>query len=474
MVFSSVTFIFAFLPVMLLCYKLAGLLPDTKRLPLQNALLLAGSLVFYAWGGVRYLLLLLVLIALNWGCGLWLGRAGTPARRKAALAVGLVLDIGVLGVCKYFNFFVAQAEGLARALGAGAAFRLELPEIPLPIGISFFTFQIMSYLIDLYRGKVAVQKSPARLALYVMMFPQLIAGPIVRYADIEAEIAHRTTTPEEEDAGLRRFILGFAKKVLLSNALAGFADLAFEATGLHPVWAWLGAVAYTLHIYMDFSAYSDMAIGLGQIFGFHFNENFNYPYVSRSIKEFWRRWHISLSSWFRDYVYIPLGGNRRGAGATYRNLLIVFLLTGFWHGAAWQFVFWGLYHGAFILLERAGLGRVLEKLPRAVQHLYTLVVVVVGWVFFRAQSLGAALAYLGEMFGLGGGALVNLTMLKGLTGEVVVFGVLAAVISAPVFPALQKRVPPRGWQGILYLALFVVSLAFMTGAGYNPFIYFRF
>ena len=473
MVFSTVSFVFGFLPVVLILYKLAGrFAPRAKRVRWQNALLLAASLVFYAWGGVRYLALLVVLIAINWLCGL---RMAAGRRPGMALAIGLVADLGVLAVCKYFNFVVQNLEVLAKSLGAPQDFTFGLPVIPLPIGISFFTFQIMSYLIDLYRGKVQVQKSPAKLALYVMMFPQLIAGPIVRYADIEREIDERATTPEEEDRGLRRFVMGFAKKVLLANTLAAFADLTFaRASQLHPLWAWLGAVCYALHIYMDFSAYSDMAIGLGWIFGFHFNENFNYPYIACSVKEFWRRWHISLSGWFRDYVYIPLGGSRCGAAKTYRNLLIVFFLTGLWHGAAWQFVFWGLFHGFFLVMERLGLGKLLEKLPRALQHAYTLLVVLVGWVFFRADNMAAGVQYLKSMLGLTDGALWDLSILPDLTGELAVFGLAAVVISMPVFPAVRKRCKSETLANLLCLALFFVSLCFMTGAGYNPFIYFRF
>jgi len=472
MVFSSVTFLFGFLPAVLILYKLAGF--SKCRIRWQNTLLLIASLVFYAWGGVRYLLLLLALIALNWYAGLLLDKSATPAGRKAALALGLAADLGALAVCKYCNFVVGNIEAAAVLLGAPEGFTLGIPEIPLPIGISFFTFQIMSYLIDLYRGRVSVQKNPAHLALYVMMFPQLIAGPIVRYADIEAEILCRTTTPAQEDAGLRRFILGFAKKVLLANATGQFADAAFAVAAPHPIWAWLGAACYMLQIYMDFSAYSDMAIGLGLIFGYHFNENFNYPYIARSVREFWRRWHISLSTWFRDYLYIPLGGSRCGAKKTYRNLLIVFFLTGLWHGAAWQFIVWGLYHGLFLVAERLGLGKALQKLPRPLQHLYTLLVVLVGWVFFRAETLPDALRYLGCLAGIGSGTFWDLSLLRAFTGEVLGFGLLAAVISVPVFPALQKKLRPGPWWDLCYLALAVLSVSFMVGSGYNPFIYFLF
>lgn len=479
MVFSSSTFIFIFLPCVLVFYKLAQLCANRKRrVQIQNAVLLVASLVFYGWSGVRYLVLVLALIIINYLCGLSIGRgqAKGVAHPRRALLVGLAADLAVLMVCKYFNFFVGNIESLVRHWTGNGEFSLNLPVIPLPIGISFFTFQIMSYLIDVYRGQVKVQRRLDYLTLYVLMFPQLIAGPIVRYADIEYEIENRTVSAEEEARGLRRFIMGFAKKVLLANAMGAFADTAFSnVADLHFSLAWLGAVCYALQIYMDFSAYSDMAIGLGWVFGFHFNENFNYPYVSRSVQEFWRRWHISLSTWFRDYVYIPLGGNRRGKGRTYLNLLIVFFLTGFWHGAAWQFLVWGLYHGFFLILERMGFGRALKKAPAFVGRIYTVVVVLVGWVFFRADGLGAAMQYLGVMAGIGSGTFWNMRVLLCLTGIFMAFASISVCISAPVFPTLARRAPK--WTGVwnaICLVLFAYCICYMVGSSYNPFIYFRF
>lgn len=478
MVFSSATFIFGFFPAVVLLYKAAELLRGSaRRLRAQNGVLLFSSLVFYGWGGVRYLLLVLALIAVNYGCGLWMANYTKDSSRRWPLAVGLAADLGVLLICKYFNFIIANAEKLVGTVTGQADFSLNTPVISLPIGISFFTFQIMSYLIDLYRNKVNVQRKFSHLALYVMMFPQLIAGPIVRYADIEKELENRRPTRELEERGLRRFIIGFAKKVLLANAMGSFADLTFGAGSIHWLWAWMGAMCYTLHIFMDFSAYSDMAIGLGWFFGFHFNENFNYPYMAASVRDFWRRWHISLSTWFRDYVYIPLGGSRHGTAKTYRNLLIVFVLTGVWHGAAWQFLLWGLYHGAFLVLERGMFGDWLDKWPAALRHIYALLVVVIGWVPFRADTLPAAFAYLGCMFH-STVPLWNPAILAHLTGEFAFFGTLAVLLSMPVYPYLRKKLAGRAWTvptaNAACWLLLGFSVCYMVGSDYNPFIYFRF
>ncbi len=477
MVFSSSVFIFVFLPALLAAYKLAGLVrAEAVRVKLQNSILLLASMIFYGWGGVRYLLLALALVAVNWLCGLWLGSSSVAARRKAALFFGVGTDLLVLLIFKYAGFLIANAERLAGALTGNEAFSFHAPLIPLPIGISFFTFQIISYLVDLYYGRISVQRNPLRLALYVLMFPQLIAGPIVRYTAVEAALDHRTVSAEQESRGLRRFMMGFAKKILLANNAGSFADFIFAAENPNFLFAWLGVICYALQIYMDFSAYSDMAIGLGQVFGFEFGENFNYPYISRSVREFWRRWHISLSSWFRDYVYIPLGGSRRGTARTYRNLLIVFFLTGFWHGAAWNFVIWGLYHGFFLILERMGLGRLLEKLPAAAGRLYTLLTVLIGWVFFRAETLPAALRYLGTMFHFSLSGISDPFTLFRITYAFLFFLAAALILSVPIFPALRRRFGGRHpfLENAGCLLLFGISVCFMTGADYNPFIYFRF
>ena len=367
MVFSSSLFLFGFLPVVLAIYFFSH-----NRY--RNLVLLIASLFFYAWGEPRNVLVMLASILINYLLGLGIEKASK--QKKLFLILSVLYNIGVLFYFKYLNFAGSIWESLTGQT-------LNMKTIVLPIGISFFTFQIMSYVIDVYRGNVPAQKNLINLALYISLFPQLIAGPIVRYIDVEAQIKQRESTWDGAYVGVKRFAIGFAKKVLIADQLATLADTVF-AGGNYPSMLshWIGIIAYTLQIYYDFSGYSDMAIGLGKIFGFDFLENFNYPYISRSIKEFWRRWHISLSSWFRDYLYIPLGGNRKGKVRTYINLIIVFFVTGLWHGASFNFIVWGLYYAVFLVIERLGFGKRLEKLPRIIQHVYTLLVVVIGWVFF--------------------------------------------------------------------------------------------
>jgi alginate O-acetyltransferase complex protein AlgI len=367
--------------------------------------------------------------------------------------------------------------------------------IHLPIGISFFTFQALSYVIDVYRGTVPAQRNPFHFGLYVSLFPQLIAGPIVRYADVAGQILERTVTREGFARGVQRFIIGLGKKMLIANTLASSADRVFAlpAGELTLAAAWLGVVCYALQIYFDFSGYSDMAIGLGRMFGFDFLENFHYPYVARSVTEFWRRWHLSLSTWFRDYVYHPLGGNRQGRARTYANLLIVFFLCGLWHGASWTFIVWGLFHGAFLVLERLGLSRALERAWLPVRHAYTLLVVLVGWVFFRADSLAQAMLFLEAMVGLGAAGLSSMATLEYATLETVLVMMVAIPAATPLLPALQDRANAlledcrqRSWPvwpieiayhgaGTLGLAaLFLLSACTLAAGTYNPFIYFRF
>ncbi len=470
MVFSSVIFIFAFLPVTLTLYFLAE---KSGRISLKNAVVLIASIVFYSWGGLGNLFLLLILILLNWLAGILMCRTRF---KKQFLLLGILIDLGSLGYFKYMNFLLENLERLIHSLGA-EAFTFSAAKISLPIGISFFTFQIMSYLIDVYRGDVPVQKNIARLAMYIMMFPQLIAGPIVRYRDVNEAIENRLTTTEMAEAGVKRFIIGFAKKVFIANYMGSMADSVF---GLWPrvntVYSWLGAVCYALQIFFDFAAYSDMAIGLGLIFGFRFNENFNYPYMAKSVQEFWRRWHISLSTWFRDYVYIPLGGNRKGKLRTYVNLFLVFLLTGFWHGAAWQFIVWGLFHGLFLIIERAGFGKVLKRLPAFVARLYTLMVVLVGWVFFRAASLYWAIYYLRDMFCLYLDDFKYTTVVTKFTPLFFILFATAILACTPIAKRIgQTRIMRvQAVNRICYLLLWFVSVVYLTGLSYNPFIYFRF
>jgi alginate O-acetyltransferase complex protein AlgI len=479
LVFSSVIFIFYFLPVFLLVYYLSGW---------RTAMLLVGSAVFYTWGEGAYVFLLLAMIALNYGGALVLASGAGRRLRRFLFWTLVTADFGVLGFFKYADFLVENLK----AGWPGQPF--PAPEVTLPLGVSFFTFQLVSYLADVHRGAVQVERDPAKFAAYILMFPHLIAGPIVRYADIRDEMHADRSRSERRGLGVQYFIVGLCQKALVANTVASLADHAFalDPAGLAPSTAWLGIWAYTLQIYFDFCGYSNMAIGLALLLGFTFPKNFDYPYVSRSITEFWRRWHISLSSWFRDYVYIPLGGNRHGLAQTVRNLLIVFFLTGLWHGAAWRFIVWGLYHGAFLMLERFGLRRILDRTPRVIQHGYTLAVVMVGWVFFRADSLPHTFHYLRAMAGVGVSAAGDLQLPILLNAQVLSALVLGSALSVPLVPAVLARLkrPMAELHGsspaqletrnvhaipIPLLALgFVLSIGLLVGSTLNPFLYFRF
>ena len=387
MVFSSVSFLVFFLPCLLVLYFMV---PRRYR-GARNFILLAFSLAFYACGGPKFLLLMLLSIVINYCCGLLAGAKHRPAVRKAGVTLAAVLGLGLLGWFKYAGFFGEMLHALMPFI--------PVPQVTLPIGISFFTFQGLSYVIDVFRDDAAVQRNPLKLALYISFFPQLVAGPIVRYTTVADEIDERHESVSEFSAGSVRFLFGLAKKMLLANAVAQIADAAFSAVSPSVALAWLGAVAYTFQIYFDFSAYSDMAIGLGRMFGFHFLENFNYPYVSRSVTEFWRRWHISLSTWFRDYVYIPLGGNRCSRARNILNLFLVWALTGLWHGANWTFIAWGLWFFVLLIGEKFLWGKALSRLPSLLQHVYAMLLVILSWVLFRADDIGAALCYMAAMFG---------------------------------------------------------------------------
>lgn len=473
MVFSSFIFLIYFLPITVLGYYLMS----GKG---KNLWLLLASLIFYAWGEPKYIILMLVSILINYGLGLLIETGNSQTGRKAWMIFSVIYNLGILVWFKYLHFFADTVD---------TVFGLTLVEqhpfletITMPIGISFFTFQILSYVIDVYRKDVKAQRNPLKLALYISLFPQLIAGPIVRYIDVAEQIEHRTVTFDKAYQGTVRFMRGFIKKVLLSNTLAQVATMAFDdklAVGSMSM-AWMGIICYSLQIYFDFSGYSDMAIGLGKIFGFDFLENFNYPYISGSVREFWRRWHISLSSWFRDYLYIPLGGSRKGAWRTYRNLFIVFFVTGLWHGASYNFILWGLFHGVFLVLERWKLGAFLERIPRVFRHIYTLLIVMIAWVFFRAETLPEAGQYLLQM--------VNVThwnwnaVYTNLNPEQVTFMILGILFSLPVVDRFTERFVENGrrkqvWNS-LYLVMvggvFILSICYMTGSGFNPFIYFRF
>ena len=480
MVFSSITFLFFFLPAVLL-------LNGCTRGRASNVLLLVASLLFYAWGEGIYLLVMLASILGNFVAGLFIDHFRPTRAGRAALGLGVGLNLVLLGFFKYAGFLVDNLNQVLALVGLPG---VALGPVHLPIGISFFTFQAISYLMDVHRGTVRAQRNPLDLGLYIALFPQLIAGPIVRYHDIAAEIVRRRVTSADFAAGAERFLYGLAKKVLLANPLGLVADkiFALPAAELSPSLCWLGALCYTFQIYYDFSGYSDMAIGLGRMFGFHFLENFNYPYIARSIREFWRRWHISLSTWFRDYLYIPLGGNRHGAVRTGANLLLVFLLCGLWHGASWTFLIWGVYHGFFLVLERVpAVRRLLDRLPAPLQHAYVLLVVLVGWVFFRADTFAHALAYLQAMVDFSREPLFNSQLFLALNNEFSLTLGAAVIGSAPLFALLRRwragrpivpapamrRLAATARVGSLGFVL-VYSIAAVLGGAHNPFLYFRF
>ena len=465
MLFSSLTFLYFFLPAVLLLYFVIN------NRTWRNAVLLVSSLVFYSWGEPKYVFLMLASTMAAWLCGLGIDRFREKRRLSHAfLVVSLVLLLGSLEVFKYLNFFV---ENLNRIDGV----ELKVRSIALPIGISFYTFQILSYLIDLYWGRVHVQKSYLRFTLYVSFFPQLIAGPIVRYETVEREISLRCENWDDVVGGMRRFIIGLAKKVLIANNVAAASVYIYSSAAAGSGAYWLAAVCYTLQIYFDFSGYSDMAIGLGRMFGFHFLENFDYPYISRSVTEFWRRWHMSLSSWFRDYVYIPLGGNRVKTSRWILNILVVWALTGLWHGAQWNFVLWGLYYAVLLLGEKLIWGNVLKKLPSAVQWLYTMAIVTVGWVLFDRTDFSQLGHVMGVMFGL---VPTNWTAL--LAGDVskvfnLLFIIPGILFSFPIARRLsfsEKGVASAVAVNCMYAALLALCIAFIISSSYNPFIYFRF
>lgn len=462
MIFSSIPFLYYFLPVVLLVY---GLTPREGK----NAVLLLFSLVFYGWGEPKYLAVMLVCTALGYGFGLALGRAGRPGVRKALLAASVLSSLSFLVYFKYADFFLSNFNALTGA-------SLPLLQLTLPVGISFYTFQILSYTVDVYRGEAQVQKNPIDLACYVTMFPQLIAGPIVRYTDVAEQLKQRGRGDFQK--GASRFLVGLGKKILFANLL-GEICAAWRGTQDGSVlFSWLYAVSYTLHIYFDFSGYSDMAIGLGALLGFRFPENFNYPYIAASVTEFWRRWHMTLSRWFRDYVYIPLGGNRKGMGKQLRNILIVWLLTGFWHGAAWNFLCWGLYFAALLILEKLVLLRFLEK-HRIFGHVYLLLAVVFGFVLFDASTLSGAWDCIRGMLGLGGLPIASAEEVYLLKSNALLL-ILAALGATPLPKRIAKALEARCPKAAALLhpaalcALLLICTAYLVDGSYNPFLYFRF
>ncbi len=483
MVFSSPIFLFFFLPLSL---AIGLLLPNTKA---KNGWLLLTSLLFYVWGETSFIVLLLGSTLINYLLALAIERSAIHSRRKTIVVLAIIINIGLLAFFKYADFFAKQLNVVLHFFGAPA---ISFPPIPLPIGISFFTFHALSYVIDVYRGKWSAAKTPQDTALYIFFFPQLVAGPILRWCTIGPQLVHHPSTANLFADGIRRFVGGLAKKMLIANAVARGADQIFalpsnELSG--PV-AWLGIVCYTLQIYFDFSGYSDMAIGLGKMFGFEFPENFQFPYTAKSIQDFWRRWHISLSSWFRDYVYIPLGGNRVSEKRTYVNLIVVFFLCGLWHGANWTFVLWGLYHGFFLILERTRFGAIQDSMETAVRRIYTLLVVMGGWVLFRAETAMEAMNYFKALLGLGSANLAQ-PVARYATSEVMLAIFFGVVFCGPAWNWLRTKATmmivriPAPYRHLTFVSLataeivviaslFILSSAWLARGTYNPFIYFRF
>jgi alginate O-acetyltransferase complex protein AlgI len=502
LLFTEPTFLFLFLPVLLALYFATR---SRWHGAYGNWLLLVASILFYAKGGRGFTWLMLGSIAFNYWMAIAIANmkvratsatgatspgttSGTgAASARTLLAFTIAVNLVVLGVFKYANFFADNVNALFLVLHVNP---IVVPRVLLPIGISFFTFHAISYVVDVYRGDATAQKSPVHAALYLLLFPQLIAGPIIRYRDIADQLAGRLVTVDDFAYGVRRFVIGLAKKVLIANVVAGPADqiFALSAGELDPARAWLGIACYTLQIYFDFSGYSDMAIGLGRMFGFRFPENFHWPYIADTVQGFWRRWHMSLSTWFRDYLYVPLGGNRVSPARRYLNLVVVFFLCGLWHGASWNFVIWGLFHGTFLVVERLGLADAITRVWKPVRHAYLLLVVMVGWVFFRADSLPGALAFLNAMAGARATVPSMYTLGWYLTPELCLAIVAGVMGSMPVVPALaawRDRAVGRGRAGNLaalsaplntaaLMALLVASVMQIAARTYNPFIYFRF
>ena len=469
MLFSSITFLFLFLPVVLAVYYLVPW-------KVKNIALLIASLFFYAWGEPVYVVLLVLSILLNYFCARDIKEnENEPVKAKFNVVFAVAVNLFILGFFKYYGFLL---DTINAVFSTEIAYR----ELPLPVGISFYTFQAISYIVDIYRGKAQPQKNILYFALYISMFPQLIAGPIVRYEDIEAQLKHRRLSLQRLGQGAMYFIIGLAKKTVIANSVGAVFEQISEmpAGSLSVLTAWLGAFSYAFQIYFDFSGYSDMAVGLGKMFGFEFKKNFDYPYISKSVTEFWRRWHISLSTWFREYVYIPLGGNRCSVSRNIFNLMVVWVLTGMWHGAAWNFIAWGVYYGVILVMEKYVWGASLDMLPNPMRHIYTGIMVLVGWVLFFSPSLGYALRYLGAMIGGGTGIVDN-------QGAFLLFGhwllyLLAVLGSSSLGMRLVNAVPRMARSAraqaavsvVIYMGIFVISVAFLVTDTFNPFLYFRF
>lgn len=466
MVFSSTIFLCVYLPLVLLGYYIC---PKKGR----NLFLLIASLVFYAWGEPKYVFLMIFSILVNYIFGRLMDKnRGRQKRMKLLLVLSVVIDIGLLSVFKYTDFIITNVNAIF-----GANF--DLLNIALPIGISFYTFQAMSYTIDVYRNDVRVQKNLIDFGMYITMFPQLIAGPIVRYADVQDQLAERSVTTADFSEGIMRFVVGLGKKVLLANQMGAVWSEIYALGGdVSALMAWTGAIAYTFQIYFDFSGYSDMAIGLGRMFGFKFPENFRYPYQSVSITDFWRRWHITLSTWFKEYLYIPLGGNRRGLTRQALNLLIVWSLTGFWHGAGWNFVLWGLYYFVILFIEKLFLLKALDKLPKFFRHVYALLLIIIGWVIFASDDVSVLLPFLGSMFGANGaiGGMDVYTLLT-KAALLVICCIASTELPKKLFLSAAGAMNEKAaftLKSVLTIALLALSMILLIGDSYNPFLYFRF
>ena len=468
MLFSSTIFVFMFLPIVSVLYLLV-------RKELKNYVLLLASLLFYAWGEPNYLAIMLLTILVNYVGAVCIGANQKEWARRICLTLTILVDLGILFYFKYFNFVMENVNAVFHA-------DIDLIKVVMPIGISFYTFQALSYVVDVYRREVKAQRDVCKLALYIALFPQLIAGPIVKYHDVEDQIDNRKESFDKVVYGVKRFIIGLAKKMLIANTLGAVADKVFSQTVdmVDPLMAWVGAIAYSLQLFYDFSGYSDMAIGLGSIFGFKFLENFNYPYISKSITEFWRRWHISLSTWFKEYLYIPLGGNRCSKTRNYVNLFIVFLLTGFWHSAAWNFIFWGLWNGLFIILEKLTGWHKKEggKWLSVTKHIYTILIFVIGWVMFRADSMEQAVSYLKNMFGLVIEHHIHYRFVYYVDNVELIAFAVGIICAMPIFRGMLNIDSKHRWAkaaiNTWLILIFLLSVSSIAASTYNPFIYFRF
>lgn len=464
MLYSSFVFIFLFLPLVILLYYLV------KNRTIKNLILCAFSIIFYAWGEPKYILLMIITILINYYLTILMDKS--KKHRKFYMILITIIDLSILGFFKYLNFFIDTTNSIFN-------FNIKFFNIVLPIGISFYTFQILSYVIDVYRKETKVQKNLLNLATYVCLFPQLVAGPIVRYQTVQDELENRKESLEQFVIGARRFMIGFAKKILIANNMALICDnLYSNISSLGTLSLWIAAISYTFQIYFDFSGYSDMAIGLGKIFGFNFLENFNYPYIATSITDFWRRWHISLSTWFRDYVYIPLGGNRVSKLKWIRNILVVWILTGFWHGASYNYIIWGLYYGILLLIEKLFLSKILDKIPKFFRHIYTLFIIVIGWTIFRLENINDLLFALKNMFNIIPSNFLDYILENSDILSAIPFVIFAIIGSIPIYKKISSKLSSSKFgmalNDLYIFLIYIISILYLVSSTYNPFIYFRF